>query len=110
MQKLRITRNDLRGSDCIVVGYCGLYWLLYYKSPVGYNAGVYGWNYDAYDFNRGDGKVILTGYRGMIGRDPKVSAKEYDQKASEIIHDWDITPEQKEATVNALLDEFLRKA
>ena len=110
MQKLRITRNDLRGSDCLTVGYCEAYWLLYYQNPIGYNAGAYGWNYDAYDFNRDDGKVILTGYRGMTGRNPKTSIKAYDDKAREIIQEWDITHEQKKEAVNALLDEFLTKA
>ena len=33
------------------------------KCPVFYNAGIYGWNYDVYDFSNYRKIVIITGYR-----------------------------------------------
>lgn len=106
MKKIRMTRNDLRGSDCIAVGYCELGYLLRYKNAVGYNCGVYGWNYDIYDF---DDKVITTGYRGMVGREPRVDAKEYERKARAICEDVKDYNEQREK-INALLAEFVERA
>ncbi len=34
------------------------------KCPVFYNAGIYGWNYDVYDFSDYRNIAIITGYRG----------------------------------------------
>lgn len=59
---IKLTKNDLRNNFGVIVscGYCELQSLLNIKSRVGYNKGVYGWNFDTYDFG---GVGLITGYR-----------------------------------------------
>ena len=58
----RITRNNINKMNMVALGYCQAQTALDlfgtdYK--IGYNAGVYGWNYDLYRIN---GVDIVTGY------------------------------------------------
>lgn len=59
---IKLTKNDLRNNFGVIVscGYCELQSLLNIKSRVGYNKGVFGWNFDAFDFG---GVGLITGYR-----------------------------------------------
>lgn len=59
---IKLSNNDLRNNFGVIVscGYCELQSLLNMKSRVGYNKGVYGWNFDAFDFG---GVGLITGYR-----------------------------------------------
>ena len=68
MNKTFITTPELnrRYSHVIRIPYCALQKTLKLESPMYYNAGTYGWNYDVYDF---DDVAIVTGYRNMPGRD-----------------------------------------
>lgn len=67
MEKVRFTRNMLTGKPVIKISYCGAWYLLKDLQPVGYTAGVYGWNADVYDV---PGAWIVTGYRfyGIRGK------------------------------------------
>ena len=61
--KMEMTRNqiaDLPVDKIVTVGACELQDLLSGVDPIGYNAGICGWNYDVYVI--GD-VCILTGYR-----------------------------------------------
>lgn len=82
--KFRITRKEILASApkerIISVPYCAAQSLLRLHTPVAYNAGMYGWNYDVYHVN---GYVICTGYRGMPGR--KVDSYPYEDQALELI-------------------------
>ena len=60
MAKLKVTRNDLNKRYTIGLINGQLQRLLSFFSPYGYNAGVYGWNWDVYDIG---GYNIVTGYR-----------------------------------------------
>nr|DAV88611.1 MAG TPA: hypothetical protein [Caudoviricetes sp.] len=60
---IKTVRDDPRSK--IAVGYCELQDVLYWLIPEGYNAGIYGWNFDAYGT---DTAVITTGYRHMVGK------------------------------------------
>lgn len=73
--------------NIIKVGYCDLQHLLYYKNPVAYTSGVYGWNADIYEIGRGF--AICTGYKpfGDIKADYKL-VREYDDKALELINEY----------------------
>ena len=79
---IKMTNNDLRNNFGVVVscGDCELQTLLNMKNPVGYNKGVYGWNFDVFDF----GDVgLITGYRTR-GADVKLSmefCKQWDKRA-----------------------------
>ena len=60
--KARITTKALKesGKPVITVNYCGIQSALALFDPAYYHAGSYGWNYDAYIFDRA---IIATGYR-----------------------------------------------
>ena len=45
-------------------GYCDLQFITS-KDPIAYNKGLYGWNYDLYDYN---GIAITSGYRNTCGK------------------------------------------
>lgn len=58
----QMTRNDVKR----IAGYGEIYYTdmnlptLKYFDKIGYNSGVYGWNYDVYEYGR---NVLLVGYR-----------------------------------------------
>ncbi len=89
----------------VKIGYCDLQHLLHFEDAAYYNAGVYGWNCDIYCF--GD-IAIVTGYNpfGNIKLDYN-KIKEYDNKAYNIICDYNLTYEQQKEQVTDLLNKFL---
>lgn len=93
------------GATGLAVGYCDAQALLSYQNKMCYCAGVYGWNFDAYDV---DGVLITTGYRNLIGRQPRFLDK-YEQKARAIVNDWNISHARKVARVNRLLKNWIKK-
>lgn len=82
--KMEMTRNqvaDLPVDKIVTVGACELQDLLSGADPIGYNVGLYGWNYDVYII----GSVgILTGYRVPDKYPRAAKAKEYKRKAYKI--------------------------
>ena len=68
--KFKITKKELKENyRCVYVGYCDLQYLLRNCSPIAYNSGVYGWNYDVYTFEQYSTNIaICTGYRLMPGK------------------------------------------
>jgi len=100
--KYKTTAKALREGfyTIISVGYCDLQCLLSMESPVAYSAGVYGWNFDVYEF---DGVAICTGYRGMPSQNDKGDyklAREYEALAK------GKTEEEK----RILIKEYINKA
>lgn len=100
--KYKTTAKALRGGYYMIIsaGYCSLQNLLRYESPIAYCKGVYGWNFDVYDF---DGIAIVTGYRGMPSKnsiEDYTLIKEYDAKAD---------GKTKEERL-ALINEFIAKS
>lgn len=63
--KTKITQSAAKHSNTIVlaVPYCELQAILNYESPIAYNAGRDGWNFDLYELS--GCHSIVTGYRGM---------------------------------------------
>jgi len=111
MTKFKTTTKFLRQNyDTILsVGYCDMSHLLRYTSPIAYNCGVYGWNYDAYEV---DNILICTGYRGMpacrnINNDFEL-IRDYEKKAQAIVENWNCWS-NKQNDVNGLLNELLNK-
>ena len=85
------------------VGYCQAQSLLMFTRRVGYNAGVYGWNYDVYIV--GD-DVIITGYRPFNAEKIDYDLlKEYEEEARKAQFEGrgDVR-----MIVNGLLEELLR--
>jgi len=96
---LRITKGEVYS-----IGYCKAQYLLNYSRKVGYNAGVYGWNYDVYIV--GD-DTIITGYRPFKCK--KIDSyllKKYEAEAREA--QYEEGKDVKE-TVNTLLLELLKE-
>lgn len=65
--KFKTTNKDIKNyySKVFSVGYCDLYdFLKGCNEPIGYNHGVYGWNYDLYVIKD---VAITTGYRNLVG-------------------------------------------
>lgn len=88
MSKMHMTRKAIRNFPGVFhvyyVGYCNLQSLLRYETPVFYNAGVYGWNWDGYLLHDRHGRTIIinTGYRNTTGEEiPWKIAEKYDDLA-----------------------------
>lgn len=97
---IKLTNKDLRNNFGIIVscGYCALQSLLSIKSRIGYNKGLYGWNFDAFDFG---GVGLITGYRTR-GADIELSAdfcERWNERASNATYE-----ERKQ-----ILNEFERE-
>ena len=83
--KMKMTRNqiaDLPVDKIVTAGACELENLLSGVDPIGYNAGIYGWNYDVYVIGA---VCILTGYRGLKKYPRAAKIEEYEQEASKIV-------------------------
>jgi hypothetical protein len=86
----KVTRNDINKDNMIALGYgqCQMILGLFGENyKVGYNSGVYGWNYDLYSIH---GVDVVTGYnvpyqeycnkelkKKLIALDNKVVQKKY---------------------------------
>lgn len=76
-----MTRKELTNSFSKVlrIGYCDLQDLTAYCKKIGYNSGVYGWNWDAFILNYD--VAICTGYRSMAGDNISSECKKEINKA-----------------------------
>ena len=109
--KFKTTQKEAKEGyrNIIKIGYCDLQYLLYYKNPIAYTSGVYGWNCDIYEIT--SGVAISTGYSpfGNVKTDYKL-AREYDNKALELINEYrnkDFDELKKE--LDKLILEFVKK-
>lgn len=62
MRNIKITRKDINKENMVALSYCQCQTILNIfgnKYKIGYNSGIYGWNYDVYRINNID---IITGY------------------------------------------------
>lgn len=86
-----LTRKELyqRAHEVYQVGYCDLQNNLGFFEKIGYNAGVYGWNWNAYMFEVNDfGRTVIinTGYRNTTGKEiPRAILRKYELKAKKIM-------------------------
>ena len=102
MLKKHVTRKELEQSynTIINLGYSGQSIIKSHQDANYYNGGVYGWNFDAYDF---EGILLVISYRNTPrSRNSKTGLelhniiKEYEEKARNIIRDFRPWEEQKE--------------
>ena len=108
--KLKATKREIKNSysKLISIGYCDLQYLLYFKSPFAYSAGVYGWSCDYYEIS--NNTCISTGYSPVGDIEPSYELiLDYNNSAQNIIYS-DITMDKKREKVNELLNEFIQKA
>jgi hypothetical protein len=106
--KLKATKKQIKENYFKIhkIGYCEAQHLLYFKNPFAYSCGVYGWSCDYYAIGN---VCISTGY-SPIGTDVDYKLlREYDDKASKIINNYDIEYQDRVQQVNDLLNEFISK-
>ena len=102
-----MTKNDVKR----IAGYGEVYYTdmnlttLKYFDKIGYNSGVYGWNYDVYKYGR---NILLVGYRVPSfatyikpGEVEKVAIKRLEEK----IENTDLTKERLILELQALKNE-----
>lgn len=100
-----LTRKDINKKYTKVfrVGYCDLQHLLREFKNVGYNDGIYGWNWNAYEID--NDTCIVTGYRNLTGErlDDTIIDK-FNQLSKEIynIISW----AEREEAYKKLIEEF----
>ena len=111
MAKAKITRKWLAENyHCTGVGYCDLYYLLYYTEARFYTSGIYGWNFDAYIVRVGDiDFCITTGYRGMIHDFEEKNVHQYNDEAKKVLNNSELSYEEKKEKVNKLLQQFIKE-
>ena len=114
MRDFKVNRNVIkRGSDNIIsLGYCELNSLLSFFNKLGYNSGVYGWNYDAYSFHSYDNGrvVIVTGYRPLAGVRPSMElVKKYEEKTKKLRCDNSLSWEKKNDTAKIMVLDFIEE-
>lgn len=69
-------------------GYCDLQYIMNGQNAHYYNAGVYGWNWDAYTNGM---LAVTTGYRNMVGTMiPAEIIEKYSSVAKALLEDWTI--------------------
>lgn len=104
-----MTRKEIinRFNYVYSVGYCDLQHLLRYHNKIGYNSGVYGWNFDIYSLDNGN-IAICTGYRNTPGKSiNREIIRKYEQKARDIIYDYSFNYDEQKKKLNKLLDKFI---
>lgn len=101
-----MTKKDvlwLTKGNVYSIGYCQAQYLLGHSRCIGYNKGVYGWNYDIYMI--GD-DTIITGYRPFSAKKIDYSLlKEYEDEARRVQCRGE---ENTSMIINNLLWEMLR--
>ena len=99
--KFKVTNKQVKEQFTNIksTGYCGLVHLLTGVEPIAYTCGIYGWNYDIYTVH---GLTICTGYRNMPGEKLQ-QVSEYEQKAREIMNNYDISYDERKRKINELL-------
>lgn len=105
--RIKTTKKEIlrQGGKIIKIGYCGIQSLLNYENARAYTCGTYGWNADIYEV---DNITIVTGYRPFGDEVDYNITQEYEKKAEKIVHNYDISHEERKAQVKQLLKEFIK--
>lgn len=102
--KNRLTRNDIKTFNTrLSIPYATLQSLLSYIEPIGYNSGVYGWNFDCYDIQ---GVLLMTGYR-TIGKTVDRSIITKYEKQADLLDSQNIPYEDRKKEALKLLAQFI---
>ena len=106
MRKFKMTRRDVHTmfSKVVYTDYCGAAHLSWFKNPIGYNYGTYGWNWDCYDLG---GVAVVTGYRNLTGLDYCRKLNNWDWDAMMILRNPDLSQDEKKQKIDKLIDDFV---
>lgn len=108
--KIKATKKEMKRTykNIIPISYCSMYDLLYYKEPVTYCAGIYGWSCDNYAINKDT--LISTGYSPINGIKVNYEkVKKYNDLAKKIRCNNKLTTEQEKKEIKKLLNEFVKE-
>ena len=105
-----LTRNEIRRQykTVIQLGYCDIYELTRQLKKIGYNAGVYGWNYDVFELDWNT--CIITGYRTFSKGTIRLTSEfiQYmDKKAYKIIKNNSCNYDEEQKQMKLLKNEFI---
>ena len=106
--KVHVTQKYIRAvysNSVFSIGYCGAWHLLSGTSPFAYNAGIYGWNCDYYNFG---GVIICTGYRPH-GRDTRGITGKYEKLATDIYNNRDLSWNERDTQIAAIREQWIHE-
>lgn len=104
-----MTRKEIVNnfSKVYSIGYGDMQYLLRYQNRIGYNSGIYGWNFDVYVVN---GIAICTGYRNTPGQRIDYDIlKKYEKKAEKIAKDYTLDYDKTKRKTNNLLYKLMEE-
>lgn len=103
---LKVTKRNLKWEIVIACGDGDAHHLLQGLRRIGYNSGVYGWNYSVYAF---DGIVLATGYRTDVGAQVEY-LKDYEKRAKKIFdRDNNLDYDERMKKVSDLRRNFAKR-
>lgn len=103
----KMTRNDLKQYNYVVLEYTQCKKLIKYFTPCGYNAGVYGHNWYFYKFHA---VGVIIGCRNLTGLKPeKTLVQKYEDIATNIDNDSALLFEDKKDYCKNLMYQLLDK-
>lgn len=108
--KIKTTKKEMKRAykNIIPINYCEMCYLLYYKEPITYCTGVYGWACDNYLID--NNTLISTGYSPINGiKVDYEKVNTYNDLSRKIINDNKLTTEQKENEIKMLLNKFAKE-
>lgn len=108
MAKEKWTCKKVREVNAIKVGYCEAWHLLKGLEPIGYTAGIYGWNEDIYYV--GNNTYIATGYRPHGTRSVSYEFLEAYENQARAIYNGKDYYDDKIAKIAEIRKEFLKSA
>lgn len=97
-------------KNILCVPYCDLQFLLNFKDPDYYHAGVYGWNCDIYYV--GNDTCIVTGYRPFGNIKTKYTTnKKYNEAAKTLIDNcvYFVNDTETEEQINNLIKQYVNE-
>lgn len=104
-----MTRKEIMNNFIHVysVGYGDLQHLFRFCNRIGYNSGVYGWNYDVFSLDNGN-IAICTGYRSTPGKSiDRDIIRKYEQKAKDILCDYSYQYDEQKKRIDKLIKKFV---
>jgi len=106
--KIKTTKKQIQNNykNIIKVGYGDLQYLLRFKNPTFFTAGVYGWNADIYQIDHKT--AICTGYRPYGNIENYKIVDKYEEEAKKIINK-NISYNEQKQTLNELLENFINE-
>lgn len=110
---IKASKKDVQNSfTCYSVGYAKLQSLFYFKTPLAYTKGKYGWYADIYVFGTreiGDKPMaIVSGYKPFGTKISYEIVDKYEKRAKKVLYGLDRVS-TKVTKLNRLINAFLKE-